>query len=346
MFSLLGIENNFERGKIIIHSDFYKTIQAIDENKFKMFQSSIPTEIDFDPFTYPSGKTLLTKIENTDRKTINIENGQEMVNKFPSIVGYDESMYVFQGLEGSSCLTTHCLVLHGNNEFLPVVMATYYFYTRSERYSRRDIVLRYTKEIEDALKKDYANDRLKFLIENVPDNSLVFIDGPLIGGNLSYVTRELNNRLLGKGSIPIFFVKNSNSNLVTDNYPGLKNNYNSDMDWAQKNFNMGERSPLFKYVDEKNKENGKIFTYFRTSNLTVQRIEFDVNTFEKYSLLINDLIDLSFYLLNVHGNDKNPQIRTIAIAEKYAREVLKYLKNTELRMYNFTPTMNAIRFKR
>jgi len=342
----LTIDNNLTNGKIIIHPEFYKTIQAIEKNKFSMFQASNSTDFNFDPFTYPSGKNLLTKIEDTDVMVLNIQNGQQMVSKFPAIVGYDESMYVFPGLEGSSCLTSHCLVLHGKDEYLPVVMATYYFYTRSHRYSKVDLVLRCTQDIEEEMKKDYTNDRLNFLIENVPKTSVVFIDGPLIGGNLSYATRELNNKLLNKGAIPIFFVKNSNSNLVTDNDNKLKNSYNSDMDWAQKNFKMGERSPFFKYVDQKNRENGKIFAYFKTSILTVQRIEFDINTFEKYESIMNDLVDLSFYLLNVQGNNNNPQIRTIAIAEKYAREVLKYLKNSELRMFNFTPTMNAIRFSR
>lgn len=339
-------DNILASGKIIIHPEFYKTIEAIEENKFSISQTSNSTNFDFDPFTYPSGNNLLTKVENIDLKTLNNGNGQQMVSKFPAIVGYDESMYIFQGLEGSSCLTTHCLVLHGKNEYLPVVMATYYFYTRAQRYSQVDQVIRCTQEIEEEMKKDYTNDRLNFLIENVPNNSIVFIDGPLIGGNLSYATRELNHRLLEKGAIPVFFVKNSNSNLVTDNDDSLKNRYNSDMDWAHKNFKMGERSPFFKYIDQKNKENGKIFAYFKTSNLTVQRIEFDINTFEKYKPLIDDIVDLSFYLLNVHGNSKNPQIRTIAIAEKYAREVLKYLKNQELGMFNFTPTMNTIRFNR
>jgi len=342
----LAVDNNLGNGKIVIHSEFYKTIQAIEENKFSMFQTSNPTDFDFDPFTYPPGKNLLTKIEDIDVKILDIQNGQRMISKLPAIVGYDESMYIFPGLEGSSCLTTHCLALHGKDQFLPVVMATYYFYTRSQRYSKGDLVLRCTQEIEEEMKKDYTNDRLNFLIENVPNNSVVFIDGPLIGGNLSYATRELNDRLLDKGSIPVFFVKNSNSNLVTDNDGGLRNRYNSDMDWAHKNFKMGERTPFFKYVDQKNKENGKIFAYFKTSNLTVQRIEFDIKTFEKYQSLINDVVDLSFYLLNVQGNGKNPQIRTIAIAEKYAREVLKYLKNSELRMFNFTPTMDVIRFNR
>ena len=149
----MAVDNNFGSGKIIIHQEFYKTIQAIEEKKFSMFQTSNPSDFYFDPFTYPSSNNLLTKIEDIDLKILNIQNGQQMISKFPAIVGYDESMYIFPGLEGSSCLTTHCLVLHGKNEFLPIVMATYYFYTRSQRYSKGDLILRFTQEIEEEMKK-------------------------------------------------------------------------------------------------------------------------------------------------------------------------------------------------
>lgn len=340
------INNEAKSGRLIIHPDFYKTIDAIENSKFSLFRTSTQTNFDFDPFTYPSDDNLLTKIEDIDFKNLDIQNGQQMIYKFPMIVGYDESIYIFPGLEGSSCLTTHCLILHGANEYLPIVMPTYYFYTRSKTYFANNSVIRYTNEVEEEMKKDYTKDRLKFLMDNVPNNSIVFIDGPLIGGNLSYATRELNRGLLNKGALPVFFVKNSNSNLVTDNDSDLRDRYNSDMDWAHKNFKLGQRSPFFKYIDQNNKENGKIFAYFKTSSLTVQRVEFDINTFEENRFHINDVMDLSYYLLNVQGNDKNPQIRTIAIAEKYSREVLKYLKNSELRMFSFTPTMNTIRFNR
>lgn len=336
----------YQNGKLIIHADFSKTIEAINANKFNLFSKSNATDFDFDPFNYPSGKNLLTLLEDMHPQGLDIQNGQDNIPKYPAILGYDESMFVFPGLEGSSCLTTHCLALHGKREYLPTVMATYYFYTRSKSYSESNSVIRVSQDIEDQMKMDYANDRLKFLTDYVPENSLIFIDGPLIGGNLSNLTLKLNNVLLSKGAIPVFFVKNSNSNLVTDNIESFKNKYNSDMDWAHKSLELGQRSPFFKYQDQVNKENGKIFAYFKTSSLTVQRIEFDLRTFEKYKPIINDILDLSFYLLNVQGNNKNPQIRTIAIAEKYAREVLRYLKDSELGMFNFTPTMNNIRFKR
>ena len=56
-------------------------------------------------------------------------------------------------------------------------------------------------------------------------------------------------------------------------------------------------------------------------------------------------MDVMNYLIIVQGYLKNPQIRPISIAEKYARETLslidpkKWLSKTVV-----TPTMNQIRF--
>ena len=171
-----------------MHTDFLKTIEAINANKFNLFSKSNAKDFDFDPFTYPSGKNLLTSLENMHPKDLDIQNGQHMLSMYPIIVGYDESMFIFPGLEGSSCLTTHCLALHGKDAYLPMVMATYYFYTRSKSYSEYSSVIRVSQDIEDEMKRDYAKDRLKFLTDCVPENSLIFIDGPLIGGNLNNLT--------------------------------------------------------------------------------------------------------------------------------------------------------------
>ena len=43
---------------------------------------------------------------------------------------------------------------------------------------------------------------------------------------------RMNDALLKKNVIPIFVVKNSNSNMVTENIPELKGKFNSDMHWA------------------------------------------------------------------------------------------------------------------
>ena len=69
----------------------------------------------------------------------------------------------------------------------------------------------------------------------------------------------------------------------------------------------------------------------------------------KYSKLgqcqIFSLMDLVYFLLLVQGDLKNPQIRSISIAEKYARSTLKLIDiNKMMKNSGMMPTMNQERF--
>lgn len=56
-------------------------------------------------------------------------------------------------------------------------------------------------------------------------------------------------------------------------------------------------------------------------------------------------MDLVYYLLLVQGDLKNPQIRPIAIAEKYARKTLQLIDINKLTYGSgLIPTMNQDRF--
>jgi hypothetical protein len=194
-------------------------------------------------------------------------------------------------------------------------------------------------------KRDYIIDRKAILVQNAPEKSVVFVDGPLIGGQMSSQTIELNDQLLKKEAIPLFFIKNSISNLVTDNIDELKGKYNSDMHWAYSYLREGERTNLFKYVDRKHEEFAKVFCYLKAFDASPHRIELDVKTFEKHSNNIPGLFDLAYYLLLAQGDLRNPQIRSIAIAEKYARASLKLINLSRLmKGLGMTPTMNQERF--
>lgn len=333
-------------GRMIVHPDFYKTLNEIKSSHFKISQNPIFTGMEFDPTNYPNNESVLSKIENIEKKELNANNGLKLINRERIVAGYDESIELFPGLEGTANLTAHCLVIMGKFEYVPVTYITYYFYTRSKRYADGKEAIKFSSKIEEDMKKNYAVDRKNFLSETVPSGSILFIDGPLIGGNLNYITREMNNKLLEKNVTPIFFVKNSNSNLVSDNVPSLKGKFNSDLDWAHNTFKMGERSPFFMYVDKLNKDNGKIFCYIRTSDLTVQRVEFHIQTFQKYREEMENIMDLVLYMLYVQGDNKNPQVRTIAVSEKYARTVLRFINSSYIGTFSFTPTMNSIRFSR
>jgi hypothetical protein len=145
--------------------------------------------------------------------------------------------------------------------------------------------------------------------------------------------------------IPIFLVKNSSSNLITDHVEKFKNKFNSDMHWSYLLLKNGERTCFVKYWDD-NSKNGKIFCYIKPHDLSPQRVEFHHSTFEKYgSSLLNNVMDLIYYLILVQGDEKNPQARPIAIAEKFARESLKMF-NLDLLMkkIGFISTINQDRF--
>lgn len=268
-----------------------------------------------------------------------------MVKSDILLSAYDESINKFSGLEGVAYLISHSFVLHYQKDYIPSNFLSFYFYTRSEQYTKSSKFIKFSDDPESDSKKDYVNDRNRFIIDNAPNNSIIFIDGPLIGAQLSYQTRRLNNELLKKNVVPVFFVKNSTSNLVTQNITELKGQYNSDMHWAYKMLKPGERTNFFKYVDRKEPQNAKVFCYLKSFKISPQRIEFHLHSFEKYQEMIIDLMNLIYYLLLVQGDLKNPQIRSIAIAEKYARASLKLMDLSRMmKQTGIIPTINQERF--
>jgi hypothetical protein len=289
---------------------------------------------------------------------LNAKRGDQLIHSYPNnILAYDESRLKFSALEGNGYFTSHSLIIHGENDYISTNLLTFYFYTRSDILLNKSAYIKRSdnndvnnidddsNDSESAYKKDYANDRSNLLLNNTPENSLLFIDGPLIGGQMSSLTVNLNDSLLDKKITPIFFVKNSTSNLITDNIPVLKGNFNSDMHWAYNVLTPGKRTSLFQYEDENNPNYSKIFCYLQAHNVSPQRIEFHKKTFEIIKDQIFDIMDMIYYLILVQGNLNNPQIRSIAIAEKFARDTLKlYDINYLIKTSGVIPTMNQVRF--
>jgi hypothetical protein len=140
-------------------------------------------------------------------------------------------------------------------------------------------------------------------------------------------------------------VKNSNSNLVTDNIRALTGKYNSDLHWAYHYLNPCQRTSFFTYRDKNNPDNAKVFCYIKIFDVSPQRVEFHVDTFRRYEHRIPELMELISYLIVVQGTTVNPQVRPIAIAEAYARETLKLVDIHRLmREAGIVPTMNEARF--
>ncbi|MBC8213116.1 MAG: hypothetical protein H8E71_00525 [Candidatus Marinimicrobia bacterium] len=331
--------------KLILHPEFYNTIEEL--RKVNVNSSKEPIQMDFD-FSFdtfpPNGKLkLLTK----KKQKLDFKNGEILFQSNKLLIGgYDESTWDFMSLEGSAFITSHSYVLVGKNDYIPINYLTNYFYTRSELISNNNNrLLIFTDDPKSDAKSQYATDRSNFLEKYTPENSILFVDGPMIGGQMNHITREMVECLNLKNISPIFFVKNSTSNLVTDNVPAFKGKYNSDMHWSSKELAEGEITNFFIYEDQINNKNSKIFFYFKPFiDTSPQRIELHLETYNFIKSKIMDILDLIYFLILVNGDKKNPQIRPIAIAEKYARETLKIIDYRKLlKTVGLIPTMNQER---
>lgn len=332
-------------GKIIIHPDFTHTLNELNSRNIDL--PTIPTsgKYEFDSFTFPNDGKLST-VESNDKIKLNPQYGQNLLDTGLSISAYDESYQKYDSLEGSSYLTSHAIVRLGEREYLPAVFISFHFYTRSALLADNAKYIHRSENTEESHNFDYIRERKIFLDGNLPRKSVALIDGPLIGGNMSSYTIDLNNSLLNKGIIPFFIVKNSSSNIVTDNFAQIKGKYNSDIHWAHKILNAGERTAFYQYIDPHVKRNGKVFCYLKPFHVSPQRIEVYTDTFEKHSHEIADFMNLLYYLMLVQGDYKNPQARPIAIAEKYARESLKIFNlHHIMKKLGITATINQERFQ-
>ena len=338
-------EEKLNLNKLVLHPKFNDTINELNRLRIQLPEHPLQTDLDFHLYNFPDNGEIITNIEEIKSYTLNAKKGQKLSRGEIIISAYDESINKFSSLEGEAVLISHSQVIHRTYDYIPSNYLTFYFYTRSKNYAQKSRYIKYSKEPEIESKKDYAIDRTLFIENNTPNNAIMFIDWPLIGKQMSSYTIELNNNLLKKNVVPIFFIKNSSSDLVTSHIKEIKNEYNSDMHWAFNFLKVGQRTNFFKYVDKYNKQNGKIFCYLKTFNVSPQRVEFHINTFKKYQDLLSDLMDLIYYLQLVQGDPKDPQLRTIKIAEKYARETLKLINLTSLmRRAGIVPTINQERF--
>ncbi|MCK4665207.1 DNA double-strand break repair nuclease NurA [Candidatus Dependentiae bacterium] len=295
-------------------------------------------------FQFPPNADIVHPLEEQKVYTLDSKNGNRYLKEV-SFAGYDESIYKYLTLEGEAYLTSHSLVLIKNDNFIPVNLLTFYFYTRSKVLTEKLSNIKYTDNPNREFQRDYIKDKIDFLINYASSNSILFIDGPLIGGDLYTYMIHAIDKFIGNNIIPIFFVKNSDSNLVTDYLTDLTGRYNSDMHWSHTLLKNGQRTRFYKYMDQNNPQNAKIFCYLKPFKLCPQRIEFHVDTYDRYKDNISNILDLVYYLLLVQGDLKNPQIRPIAIAEKYARATLKAVNiNRLLHVSGLTPTINQTRF--
>lgn len=263
------------------------------------------------------------------------------------VFAYDESIQDFKSLEGDLIFCSSALIkVSEKYEFNLTVLP--YFLTSMRKFKTvTEDEIRYTEEPGAERNRVIMDAKQKSIIEGTEPHSIVLIDGPLIGGMVSFYTREMDQQLRQKDCIPLYFVKNSDSRLFISNSKNsaLTQQYNSDFHWATRQLKDQSRSAFFKYVDEYNPKNSKVFCYIKALAGFPERMEMHPSTYETYGNLIPSIMNLISYYYISQGDYANPQVRPIAIAEKYAREGLRILNiPVLLARLGFHPTINQVRF--
>jgi len=330
-----------EFNKLIVDPDFENILKDLSDKKI-FFPFDGDKIEPMSPFN-GSAEYKLEIIEEMKRYALDPVKGQNNIEKY-KFSAYDETIIKYFTLEGVAFFIAHSLVVMGEDKYVPLVYAVFNFYTKSGAITEKSKYIKLTDNPELSFTEDCMRDKQNFLLNNVGDGSILFIDGAIIGGNLYTYMIDGNIHFLDKNIAPIYFVKNSYSDIVTQNIKELKGKYHSDMHWCNTFINKSQRTPFFKYTDQHANKNTKVFCYIKPFSSIPQRVEMHTGTYEKYKGHIDELMDIIYYLMMVQGDRNNPQIRPIAIAEKYAREIGKTISIKKyLRKLNITPTMNETR---
>ncbi|GAB1446818.1 hypothetical protein MASR2M41_26310 [Flammeovirgaceae bacterium] len=328
--------------KISIHPDFYKTVDELRDKNIFFGNHTSSTGSMFSEIY--AGGYKLKRLEEIGFRNLNLSNGEELSKKV-LLAGYDETINKYRSLEGTSVLVVYVLTYLGGIDYYPTALVTLNFYTSAKDIIKNSTTLRYAEKIESVINKDIAENKTEFICDTVQPFTVLLIDGPLIAGDYYTTMLDKIKTLHEQDILPVFIVKNSESTLVIDNIPGLRNKYNSDLHWAHRTLKPGQRSGLFLYSLEAGSTRNKAFCYFKSYDETPIRIEFHGSTIEKYSSQIDPVLDIIHYQIQLHGSLSNPQPRIIAIAEKYAREIAAYINFNELTKFSYiTPIFNQIRF--
>lgn len=267
-------------------------------------------------------------------------------NEIHEIFAFDESTQNFRALEGDLFFYSSAVIKLDKKYLFNLEVLPYFFSSMRKFENGSDDSIIYSKEMGEARNLVMVKSKIKQITETVEPNSIVLIDGPLIGGNASAYYRQMDQDLRGKNCIPLYFVKNSNSRLIIDHNDALQREYNNDFHWAAKFLKNNQRCAFIRYTDQVNPKNTKVFSYLKILQGFPERVEMHSKTFEKYFDVLPDIFNLISYFFIAQGDYSNPQVRPIAIAEKYAREGLRILNIPVLlgRM-GFQPTINQVRFR-
>lgn len=262
-------------------------------------------------------------------------NHLDLTKNLP-IIGFDESILEYKCLEGDFKATAFCFVTGIDEIYNPAILLDLRFMSKIQATEELEKIRLDSSNIY-AFEEFYHKTRLGFISDLKIENSLIFIDGPIFSGRHTDFNFKMFNT--NPSNDFIFFVKNSQS----DGVIRLLNlsSYNSDLHWAYKRLNVFERSPIFMYSSH-NRE--KLFCYIKVAeNYSPIRVEtpFDGTDFFTQK---NTWVNI-FKNIIAQMPSKNIQPRSIAIAERYAREALKTSNiYSHLVKSGYIATMNEQRF--
>ena len=330
--------------KLIISEDFDKLIEELQHSNINFSKDESKSPISLNVSDY-YGNGVIKVLEKENVINLNPELGYKYIQTAKRIISaYDESLINIPALEGDGYMFAHSLVILNSEKYIPIVKLSLNFYTKSRILVDNSTMIKYADDSSIQSKIDYIQDRIELLINYTPSNSIILIDGPLIGGQISEDNIKLNLNLLKNGVIPIFVVKNSYSSLIVDNL--YKGQYNSDFEFAFKTLKKGQRTSLYMYQDTNSKNKNKIFTYIKPyEQVSPIRFELHEETYKFYKNQLDNIFNCIDYFLLSQGDVNNPQPKIVAIAEAYAREVLKTINIDDIIFKSgLVPTMNYTRF--
>ena len=293
-------------------------------------------------------KHIVVPLESiSDIYPLNLNAGCKIAST-PNLIisAYDESIAYYSSLEGKVAYVSHSLVTMYNGQYYPLNRLNLTFCTRSKLVHQRipGSILAKDWDVDVTISVDIAKQKRQFLSENAISKSILLIDGPFLAGNGSFTFYETIDELLDRSIIPIFIVKNSYSSLLIENLEGLKDQYNSDLHYANEILIEGTRTPFFKYTSEEGNKS-KVFCYLKyKEHYSPFRIEIPTIVYNKFRDVVEQSMDLIYYFIKVQGSMTNPQVRPIAVAEMFARETLNLIDiNKDSIQMKLTATMNERR---
>jgi len=311
------MENKF-KGRVIFSENYQSTIDSIKLINKSANKKATISKISSDTIDISKGASI-SIISGYEK--ISVINEDNLIP--PKLLSaYDESILELNSLEGKVRCIAHSAVIQTDKEYIPSGYVTLKFYTKSDLIGARnteysDIIQ--SKDINSAQIKEYVEERKYFLEKAAPNNALMLIDGPMFSGATTSGNFILINQLLKQECRPIFFVKNSDSTIITENFKFAKG-YNSDLHWAYSTLKEKEISQVFAYTSE---GRSKAMCFMKIyNNRGPVRIEFPLDAFEQ-GWYNDDVFDQIYYQYLANGSANNMQPRIIQIAEMYAREILK-----------------------